>query len=134
MPTSWLLFFDGDCAFCSRSVRQVFRFDKRKRIFYTPLQGRLSRERGYADLAAEKGGTMVVIRESDGKAFTRSDAWIEVAIALGGWWNIFRIAKLIPKFLRDFVYNLVGNNRYRLIGKNASCALPEPELMQRIRE
>jgi len=133
MPT-WLLFFDGDCAFCSRSVRQVFRLDKRKRIFYTPLQGKLSHELGYADLAAEKGGTMVVIRESDGKAFTRSDAWIEVARALGGWWNLLLVTLLVPKFLRDWVYNLVANNRYRFLGKNATCDLPDPELMKRIRE
>ncbi|MFT4176482.1 MAG: DCC1-like thiol-disulfide oxidoreductase family protein [Luteolibacter sp.] len=131
---SWVLFFDGDCAFCSKSVRQAHRWDKRRRLFFAPLQGKLSHELGFSEYASSEGGTMVVLRESDGKMFTRSDAWIEIARALGGPWKWLTVTRFIPKFLRDWVYNRVANNRHRFVKKGEACELPTPELQARIRE
>ncbi|MFT3991081.1 MAG: DCC1-like thiol-disulfide oxidoreductase family protein [Luteolibacter sp.] len=131
---SWVLFFDGDCAFCSKSVRQAHRWDKRRQLFFSPLQGKLSHELGFSENAALEGGTLVVLRESDGKAFTRCDAWIEIARALGGPWKLLTVTRFIPKFLRDWVYNLVANNRHRFVKKSETCELPTPELQARIRE
>lgn len=130
----WVVFFDGDCAFCSASARTLVRLDSNARISYAPLQGKLAASMGLSDCASEKGGTMVVMREPEQRLFTRSDAWIEVARALGGWWRIFLIAKWIPRFLRDGVYRLVADNRSRLMPGSDVCALPDPELMKRLRE
>lgn len=129
----WVLFFDGDCAFCSRSVRQVVRFDKHEHVSFAPLQGELSREKGFTKYAAEAGGTMVLLRESDGKVFMCSDGWIELANALGGWWKILTVARFIPKFLRDFVYRWVARNRYHFMGKSDTCSLPDPAVLKRLR-
>ncbi len=131
---SWVLFFDGDCAFCSKSVRQVVRFDKHGRVAFAPLQGKLAAEKGFTNFAAEENGTMVLLRESDGTVFTRSDALIELARALGGGWRILTITRVIPKPLRDVVYGWIANNRYRFMGKSESCSLPDPVLLGRLRE
>ncbi|RYD23810.1 MAG: DUF393 domain-containing protein [Verrucomicrobiaceae bacterium] len=130
----WVLFFDGDCAFCSRSVQRAFRLDRKGKLFFAPLQGKLAAEMGFAEHAAKDGGTMVVLRESDRKVFYKSDALIEVARVLGGWWHLAALARFIPKPLRDFVYSLIANNRYRISGKSESCTLPDPELRKRLRE
>ena len=131
---TWVLFFDGDCAFCSKSVRQVVKFDKHQRVSFAPLQGKLAAEMGFARHAAESGGTMVLLRESDGKVFTRSDALIELARALGGGWRIFTLARFIPRPLRDWVYRWVADHRYLFMGKADACSLPDPELLKRLRE
>jgi predicted DCC family thiol-disulfide oxidoreductase YuxK len=131
--SSWVLFFDGDCAFCSRSVRQVVAVDKNALISFSPLQGELSQKHGFSHHASKDGGTMVLLRESDGRAFTHSDAWIELANALGGWWKFLTVTRWIPKFIRDSVYRLVADNRYRILGKADACALPDPELLRRLR-
>ena len=131
---SWVLFFDGDCAFCSKSVRQVVRFDRQQRVYFAPLQGKLSAEKGFTRYAAESDGTMVLLRESDGKVFIRSDALIELARALGGAWRLFTTARFIPKPLRDSVYRWVADHRYLFIGKSDACSLPDPELLKRLRE
>ena len=131
---SWVLFFDGDCAFCSKSVRQVVRFDRQQRVYFAPLQGKLSAEKGFTRYAAESDGTMVLLRESDGKVFIRSDALIELARALGGAWRLFTTARVIPKPLRDSVYRWVADHRYLFIGKSDACSLPDPELLKRLRE
>ena len=130
----WVLFFDGDCAFCSKSVRQAVRFDKREQISFAPLQGVLSRELGFAKYAAEEGGTMVLLRESDGKVFMHSDGLIELARVFGGGWRLLALARFIPKSLRDLVYRTIARNRYRLMGKSDTCSLPDPAVLKRLRE
>jgi len=131
---SWILFFDGDCAFCSASVRRVVALDKHERVSFAPLQGKLAAELGFSKYAASEEGTMVLLRESDGKVFTRSDALIELARGLGGAWRLTTVARFIPKFLRDAVYRWIANNRFRFMGKSDACSLPDPDLQKRLRE
>ncbi len=130
----WILFFDGDCAFCSRSVQLTIRLDRREQVSFAPLQGELSQKMGFSKYAATEGGTMVLLRESDGKIFTHSDGLIELARVLGGVWRLFALARLIPKSQRDFVYRCVARNRYRVMGKSSSCAIPDPALRKRLRD
>lgn len=131
---AWVLFFDGDCAFCSASVRRAVRFDTHERISFAPLQGKLAAQMGFSDYAAKSGGSMVLMRESDQRVFTRSDALIELARALGGGWRLFTVARFIPRPLRDWGYDLIANNRYLLSRKSATCALPDPAVLKRLRE
>lgn len=131
----WVLFFDGDCAFCARSVRWVFALDRRGVISFAPLQGELARRHGLAQHADERHGTMVVMREDNGGVFLRSDALLELARALGGWWRIAIAARLIPRPLRDQVYRWIARNRHHLaISKDEACRLPEPALLERMRK
>ncbi len=130
----WVLFFDGDCAFCWASVRRVVRYDKRRQVAFAPLQGKFAAEMGFTKYANQAGGTMVLLRESDGQVFLRGDALIELARALGGAWRIFTLARFIPKPLRDAVYQWVADNRHRIMGPANHCLLPDSELLKRLRE
>jgi len=131
---SWVLFFDGDCAFCSASVQQAVGFDKREQVFYAPLQGEFSRKMGFEKYASAEGGTMVLLRESDGKVFMHSDGLIELARVFGGAWKLLALARFIPKPLRDFVYRGIARNRHRFMGKSANCMLPDAALLKRLRK
>ena len=130
----WVLFFDGDCVFCFRSVRQLIVIDKHRRIAFAPLQGKLAAEMDLSKHAAATGGSVVLLREEDGKIFMKSDALVELARALGGVWRVMALARFIPKFLRDWAYDRIANNRHRFAGKGASCSLPNPELLKRLRD
>ena len=133
----WVLFFDGDCAFCSTSVQRVARLDKRGQVSFAPLQGKLARELDFTKYASKTSGTMVLLRESDGSVFFRSDAALELARALGGLgglWRIFTLGRFIPKTLRDWLYRQVADHRYLFPGKGDHCMLPDPELVKRLRD
>ncbi len=129
----WVLFFDGECAFCSASVRRVAGLDKEGRVNFAPLQGKLAAEKGLTRYVAQDG-SMVLIRESDGRVFTHSSGLLELMNALGGVWRVFMVFKLVPRFLRDVVYRWVARNRYKFMGKTNACGLPDPVLLRRLRE
>ena len=128
----WIVFFDGDCAFCSRSVRWLVLLDWRKNLRFSPLQGELARAKGLGHLADPAGGSMVVVREPDGATFTLSDGWLEVARALGGPWRVFGIFRIVPRCIRDAAYRLFARNRYRWFGKTNACAMPDEEITRRL--
>lgn len=130
----WVLFFDGECAFCSAGVRRAMHFDRRENLKFSPLQGKLAAAKDFTQYADKSGGTMVLMREADGKVFLRSDAVLELTRALGGVWRIFTVAKFIPRFLRDAAYHWVATHRYWFSKKGDFCVLRDPEMEKRIIE
>ena len=59
--------------------------------------------------------------------FERSTAALRIITALGGIWRLAGLLRLVPRFLRDAVYDWVARNRYGWFGKRDSCRLPSPE-------
>lgn len=130
-----VLFFDGECGFCSKSVRRVYQLDAKGVIEFAPLQGELASKLGLQKFADKNGGSMVVLREGDGKMFTKSDAAVELGKALGGLWAMLAAAfSLFPKHARDWAYDLVAKNRYRIAGRGNQCSIPDEGFRKRMRE
>lgn len=67
----------------------------------------------------------------DGKLLDRSTAAIHVFSGLGRFYNLIKIFLVVPKFIRDGVYNYVSKNRYKWFGKQESCWLPTSKLKAR---
>jgi predicted DCC family thiol-disulfide oxidoreductase YuxK len=63
--------------------------------------------------------------------FERSEAWIEVLRELGGAWSVVSGLRLIPRRVRDLVYDLVARNRYAWFGSYRECRIPSPEQRSR---
>jgi predicted DCC family thiol-disulfide oxidoreductase YuxK len=130
----WVLFYDGECGICSRSVRMIARISRRAPLEFASLQGSLAVLHGFAHFGREGGGSMVLLRESDGKWFTESDSLIALCGVLGGFWRLFQVAALIPKPIRDGAYRWFARHRYRWMGRADSCALPDAHLAGRLRD
>ena len=62
----------------------------------------------------------------DSVAQTDSSAVISVLTGLGGPWRAAGVLRLVPKAVRDPLYRFIARHRYRLLGRRASCFLPEP--------
>ena len=131
---AFVLFFDGDCAFCSKSVRYIYQLDAKGAVEFAPLQGVLAAELDLRKHAEKGGGSMVILRQSDGVMFTKSDAIIELGKALGGVWAaLARAFSLFPRLARHRVYDLIAKNRHMLAGKGNQCAIPDKDFMARMR-
>jgi predicted DCC family thiol-disulfide oxidoreductase YuxK len=130
-----VLFFDGECGFCQKSVRWIHEFDHKGWIEFAPLQGELAEKFGLGGYAEKGGGSLVVLREQDGEIFTKSDAVAELGKALGGVFCVLAfLFSLLPIRFRNGAYDWVARNRYRLLGNADTCALPDKGLRERMRE
>ena len=60
----------------------------------------------------------------------KSDAALMVLRRLPRW-RWVGIAWLCPKAIRDFVYDRIARNRYRIFGKLDACMVPAPDVRMR---
>jgi predicted DCC family thiol-disulfide oxidoreductase YuxK len=125
-----IILFDGVCNFCNRTVNIILAHDKAAQYQFAPNQSiaaiNLIQQFGLEAHALNS----VVLIEGD-KVYTKTDAVIRIAVKLSGWPSIFRWLKLIPKPIRNFAYDLVAQNRYRLFGKRKSCMIPDKSIIGR---
>lgn len=126
-----IILFDGVCNLCNGAVNFVLDRDPEQHFLFASLQSeearKLLRERSVDHQSLK---TIIVITD-DGQLLERSDAALYVAGKLSGGWKFLNIFKIVPKFLRDGVYNIIATYRYTLFGKKDQCRLPNAELRQR---
>jgi predicted DCC family thiol-disulfide oxidoreductase YuxK len=124
-----LILFDGVCVLCSGWVDFVIRRDPAARFRFTAIQtpyGRRLAERFGIDRDNPETNAAVM----SGCVYFKSDSTLAVLIDLPGWrWT--RIAYVLPKRVRDFFYDRIARNRYRLFGRRDSCRVPTPDTVGR---
>ena len=119
------VFFDGVCARCSSSVDFIIREDYRQVFRYAPIQGETAGQL----LSAEQREALnsIIFRDSRGREHNRSDAILRIGMELGGLWKLGALGLLVPRVLRNRLYDLVARHRYEWFGKKESCRLPTPQ-------
>jgi predicted DCC family thiol-disulfide oxidoreductase YuxK len=118
------LFYDADCGLCSALVERVVR-KGRGRVDCLPLQGELAQKQGFSAEIAKDSGSMVVVRDADGAVFTESEACLELARALGGFWRLALILRMIPRRWRDHAYRTVSRHRQSLWRCGERCGVKD---------
>ena len=125
-----VVLFDGVCNLCTGSVQFIIRRDPVGRFRFASLQSevgtQLARHHG---LSAEVLHSVVLIE--DGHAYERSQAALRIARRLSGGWQLLWSLRVVPRPIRDAVYDVVARNRYRWFGRKDSCMIPTPELRAR---
>ncbi len=121
-----VIVFDGQCVFCSAWARFVLRVDRRHVYRLLPAQSALGRALYvHYGLDPEHYTTNILIR--DGRAYFKADGSIRMAAGLGLPWSLAVIFRLLPRGLREALYDLVARNRFRLFGRSDICYAPRPQ-------
>lgn len=125
-----IILFDGVCNLCNSSVLFIIKRDARSRFYFAALQS------DFAKAHLNKFGVSFtepqsVILIEEGKLFQKSSAALKIARNLNGLWPSVYVFILVPRFIRDFVYDVIARNRYRWFGKREACIIPTPELKVR---
>ncbi|WP_030173840.1 thiol-disulfide oxidoreductase DCC family protein [Spirillospora albida] len=117
-----VLVYDGDCGFCTSSVR----FLERR----VPVDAEIVAFQ-FADLAAlgttaERAGREVLWVDRAGRVSGGADAVGRLLTAAGGPWRVPGVAMRVPplSWAARAVYRLVAINRHRMPGGTAACRLP----------
>ena len=125
-----IILFDGLCNLCNSSVQFIITRDSKKYFKFASLQSSFgTHQLQKFGLPANELYSIIFIE--DGRYLQKSNAALEIARNLEGVWPAIYILKIVPRFLRDWAYDLIAKNRYSWFGKKDSCMIPTPELKSR---
>jgi predicted DCC family thiol-disulfide oxidoreductase YuxK len=122
-----LLLYDGVCALCNGAVTFVLKRDRRRLVRFASLEGTTAAQVRAAHPGLAAVDSMIWL-DAGGSVSIRSDAALAIGSYLGGFWGAMAAAaRLVPRPVRDWVYDFVARVRYRVFGKYDACPLPPPE-------
>lgn len=126
-----ILLFDGVCNLCNGFVQFIIRRDSLQLFRFSSLQsGTGTRVLQYiAEDAGSVPDSLILLYKD--RYYTKADAAIKIASLLGGGWHLLRAGYILPRRLRNAIYDFVARNRYKWYGKRDECMLPTPELASR---
>lgn len=125
-----IFLYDGVCVLCSRSVSFVLRHERDASIRFVAIQSAEGAALASAHgVDPEKPDTFLFIE--DGRAYRKSSGVIALFAHLRPPWTFARALRFCPALLRDWLYDRVARNRYRLFGKRVACMAPTPGLRDR---
>lgn len=127
-----IILFDGVCNLCNGFVHFVIKREKSDVFKFAALQSDQAIELlAQYDLISTDMKSVILIDTGRNKAFTESSAVLHIFGNLKGLFPLLQLFFIIPKFIRDFVYQQIAVNRYRWFGKRNSCMIPTPELKKK---
>ncbi len=125
-----IVIFDGVCNFCNGAVNFIIKRDESGVFTFVPMQSDIAKElmeKFHVDAVGME--TFILIKKDH--VFIKSDAALEICTGLSGLWPYLTKAKIIPSFIRDFLYTVFARNRYFLFGKKDQCMIPSEEVKAR---
>lgn len=126
-----IIYYDGVCIFCSKWVRLVIKYDKHEQFLFCPIQSeRADHLRGQGIISADDVDSIVLEME-DGRCLLKSTASLTTFRYLAYPAKLLSLGLIIPRPIRDFIYDFIGQRRYKIFGKLDSCPVPDPEVRSR---
>ena len=127
-----IILFDGVCNLCNGAVQFVIHRDKRQHFRFASLQSDTGKSYLKQFRLPDQLYSIILIK--NGQLYEKSSAALEIAKDLSGVWPALVIFKVVPKALRDTVYDFIAARRYKWFGKKDQCMIPTPALKARFLE
>lgn len=123
-----IVLFDGVCNLCNGAIQFIIKHDKKDIFRFASLQSEIGKK-----LLAERGLNpdqleSIILIEPGVAYYKKSTAALEISRDLSGGYSFLKIFLGIPDFIRDGIYDFIGNHRYKWFGKKEQCMIPTPEL------
>ena len=128
-----VILFDGVCNLCNGAVQFIIKRDNTSKFLFASLQSDFGQSQ-LQKFGLDPSKLHSIIAIDNGKFYERSDAALKIASGLAQPWPMLGVFRILPRFFRDWVYDLISKNRYKMFGKRESCMIPTPELKGRFVE
>ena len=129
-----IVLFDGVCNFCNASVLRLIRLVKANQLRLASLQSEYAMKTLLTlQLNPAELNSIVFINHAR-EVYTKSSALLEIIKTLQGFPRVLLILRIIPRPVRDFLYDQFARNRYKIFGRGEVCMVPSVELKERFLE
>jgi predicted DCC family thiol-disulfide oxidoreductase YuxK len=127
MAEKSIILFDGVCNLCNGFVNFLILRDKQNQFQFGSLQSPKVQEL-LKEYHHSTNDLSTVLLIEDNKLYSQSTAVLKILRKMNGGWPLLYGFIILPKPVRDFFYQLIAKNRYRLFGRKDACMIPTPEL------
>lgn len=117
-----IIIFDGVCVLCSSFVQRMIHLDRDEVFRYTTLQSDTGIQ---ANQISPNYDSIILVK--DQKIYYKSDAILEISKDLHFPHSLLSKAAIIPKFIRDSIYDFIARRRFSIFGKRDQCMIPMAE-------
>jgi predicted DCC family thiol-disulfide oxidoreductase YuxK len=126
-----LILFDGVCNLCNSSIQFIIKNDKKNLFLFSPLQSNIGQKiiKSFNINTAEIDSVLLYSKK-DGLS-QKSTAALKIARQLGFPKNLLSVFFIVPRFIRDWIYQYIAKNRYKWFGKRDNCMVPTPDLQSK---
>jgi len=128
-----LILFDGVCNLCNASVNFIIKRDNYQHFKFASIQSDAGKQILLQHNKKKHSLTSIILIYNN-TLYYKSTAILKLLYILGGIYSLSVIGYLIPKKLRDWLYDYIAKNRYKWYGKSKSCMMPSTQLKQRFLE
>lgn len=125
-----VILFDGVCNLCNHAVQTILKRDKKHYFKFASLQSDFAQKSIENHWLKTRPLPDSILLWENNKLYDRSAAVLKITKHLSGLWPVCSVFLLIPRFLRDAVYDFIARNRYKWFGKKNSCSLSEGKNLQ----
>ena len=125
MKDKKILFFDGLCGGCNRFVMFICKYDKGHKIKFVSLQSDLARKLIGDEIIKDKSTIYYYDRDI---LKSESSAVLSLCYQISFPFKLLSIFYVVPSFIRNYIYKIIANNRYRVFGKVDHCKLIDPKV------
>ena len=129
MNDDYIVLFDGECHFCNRSVQFIINRDDHTIFKFASQQSDVGQRLMKKHRIPNDANSLIFVTPD--RAYIKSTAALQIARRLNGLCKLFFAGIIIPRPLRDFVYDLIAKNRYRLSRQMGNCPISSPEMRKR---
>ena len=126
-----LAVMDAECAVCSWGARMIHRLDRSGAVRICPIQTPLGAAllRHYGLQPTDPSSWLFI---DEGVAHQDFEAVVHAARRFGGWGRLATVLLILPRPLRDWLYQRLARNRYAIFGRADMCAIPDPAFQRRM--
>ncbi|MSP11583.1 MAG: DUF393 domain-containing protein [Chloroflexi bacterium] len=128
-----IVLFDGICNLCTWTVQFILKRDPRSHFQFASIQSPAGQRLLHDyDLPLHLVESVILIEQD--QVYWRSDAALHIARHLSGYWPLLRMLLIVPRPIRDTVYNWIAHRRYRWFGTAKTCLVPSSNFRKRFLE
>jgi len=111
-----IILYDGVCNLCNKSDQFIIKTDHKKQFLFVSFQSDAAAKL-LLQLNSKKTELNSIVLIDDDITYIKSTAVLIIMKKIGGFWSLLYFFKMVPRGVRDYIYDLIANNRYKWFGK-----------------
>jgi len=125
-----IILFDGVCNLCNSAVNFIIKHDKKEHFLFASLQSDAAKEI-LLQCPSKKTNLSSIILITNNTSYNKSTAALLISKQLSNGYHFLYNFIIIPKFIRDAMYQFIAKHRYFLFGRKQQCSIPSAEVKHR---